>query len=245
MTKEQKQKQKVADQKADEAEQAYQVICDQAKVHEDEIAKLHDEIMNIGGQKLKDKKEMRDGAKATVEKRQKEVQKKQIDAEKAQKDAAKAEELVKKAEESLDATNKTILVMEQERQEIDKQATEGLEKFQQTRETFDGKEAAKKEVVDKREALADKMKDAKKSEVDAMAELENKKKELHDADLQVTSHSKSLTKMRKEFEILPIGMLTEGFDIAEEDGLSAIKNELDETVLATLDANSIQTRILQ
>merc|ERR1719301_179077 len=89
------------------------------------------------------------------------------------------------------------------------------------------------------------MKDAKKQEVDALAELENKKKELNDADAQVTAHSKNLAKMRKEYEILPIGLLTEGFDIAEEDGLSAIKNELDETVLASLDANAIQTKILQ
>merc|ERR1719487_1234350 len=89
------------------------------------------------------------------------------------------------------------------------------------------------------------MKDAKKQEVDALAELENKKKELNDADAQVTSHSKNLAKMRKEYEILPIGLLTEGFDIAEEDGLSAIKGDLDETVLASLDANAIQTRILQ
>merc|ERR1719252_468889 len=40
-------------------------------------------------------------------------------------------------------------------------------------------------------------------------------------------------------------MLTEGFDIAEEDGLSAIKGDLDETVLASLDANAIQTKISQ
>merc|ERR1719238_267611 len=99
--------------------------------------------MNIGGQKLKDKKELRDGAKATVEKRQKEVQKNQ-------KDAAKAEELVKKAEESLDATNKTILVMEQERQEIDQQAADVLEKFQATREMADEKEAKTNEVKAKR-----------------------------------------------------------------------------------------------
>merc|ERR1719235_1173324 len=40
-------------------------------------------------------------------------------------------------------------------------------------------------------------------------------------------------------------MLTEGFDIAEEDGLSAIKSDLEDTVLAAFDANSIATRILQ
>merc|ERR1719359_1930366 len=40
-------------------------------------------------------------------------------------------------------------------------------------------------------------------------------------------------------------MLTEGFDIEEEDGLSAIKADLTEEVLGSLDANGIQTRILQ
>merc|ERR1719247_1720451 len=80
--------------------------------------------MNIGGQKLKDKKEAAAGAKAKVEKLSKEVQQKQINAEKALKDAAKAEEAIKKAEESLDQTTKTILVMEKERQEIDQQAAD-------------------------------------------------------------------------------------------------------------------------
>merc|ERR1719506_1068457 len=93
--------------------------------------------------------------------------------------------------------------------------------------------------------MADGMKEAKKKEIDALSELENKKKELNDADAQVTAHSKSLAKMRKEFELLPIKMLTEGFDITEEDGLSAIKSDLEDTVLAAFDANSIQTRILQ
>merc|ERR1719178_113400 len=121
MTKEQKDKQKIADKKAEQAEKEHQDICDQAKKFEDAIAALHDEIMNIGGQKLKDKKEAATNAKAKVEKLSKEVQKKQIDAEKALKDAAKAEEAVTKAQDSLDATNKTILVMEQERQKIDQE----------------------------------------------------------------------------------------------------------------------------
>merc|ERR1719235_2329066 len=245
MTKDQKEKQKAAEKKAEKAEKEYQVICDQAKKFEDAILMLHEEIMNIGGQKLKDKKEAASNAKAKVDKLSKEVQLKQIQAEKALKDAAKAEEAIKKAEDSLDQTNKTILIMEQERQEIDQQAAEVLEKFQGTRTLSEQKEAEKKEVEDKRQALADNMKDAKKLEVDALAALENKKKELNDADAQVTAHSKNLAKMRKEYEILPIGLLTEGFDIAEEDGFSAIKGELDETVLTTLDANAIQTKILQ
>merc|ERR1719443_171343 len=110
--------------------------------------------MNIGGQKLRDRKEAASNSKAKVEKLSKEVEKKKIEAEKALKDAAKAEEAIKKADESLDQTNKTILVMEQERQEIDQQAADVLEKFQNTRTTCEEKEAEKKEVEDKREALA-------------------------------------------------------------------------------------------
>merc|ERR1740138_1171960 len=68
MTKDQKEKQKAADKKAEQAEKEYQAICDDAKKYEDEIARLHDEIMNIGGQKLKDKKEAATTAKAKVEK---------------------------------------------------------------------------------------------------------------------------------------------------------------------------------
>jgi structural maintenance of chromosome 4 len=245
MTKDQKEKQKAADKKAEQAEKEYQAICDDAKKYEDEIARLHDEIMNIGGQKLKDKKEAATTAKAKVEKLSKEVAKKQIEADKAKNDAVKAEEAIVKADDALDATNKTILVMEQERQQIDQQAADVLEKFQATRGVLDEKEAAYKELDEKRNTMADGMKEAKKKEIDALSELENKKKELNDADAQVTTHSKSLTKMRKEYELLPINMLTEGFDIAEEDGLSAIKNELDEEILAAFDANSIQTKILQ
>merc|ERR1719460_2194289 len=98
MTKDQKEKQKAADKKAEQAEKEYQVICDQAKTYEDAIAMLHEEIMNIGGQKLKDKKEAAATGKAKVEKLSKEVQQKQIQVEKALKDAKTPSKTPKKKE---------------------------------------------------------------------------------------------------------------------------------------------------
>merc|ERR1719199_1668422 len=113
---------KGAQKTVDKAMQELEAIAGGAKVHEDKIAELHQEIINAGGWQLKKKKEDVEKGKQQVEQIQKALAKNRVDAESARKNAEKVKKLAEKAMEEFDAAQKSILALEEKRKDLDDKA---------------------------------------------------------------------------------------------------------------------------
>merc|ERR1719199_151316 len=216
---------KGAQKKVDKAMQELEAIAGGAKVHEDKIAELHQEIINAGGWQLKKKKEDVEKGKQQVEQIQKALAKNRVDAESARKNA-------EKAMEEFDAAQKSILALEKKREELDEKATAVLGEFQRTRDVLAEHEAQNQGVRDRVAELEAKLKEVKKAELEVQADLEKREKALKDAEKMVIERGKYLSAARKEFKGLQIDLLSEELEF--EDGICAVKEEVPVEVLVTL-----------
>merc|ERR1719331_2896876 len=219
---------KGAQKKVDKAMQELEAIAGGAKVHEDKIAELHQEIINAGGWQLKKKKEDVEKGKQQVEQIQKALAKNRVDAESARKNAEKVKKLAEKAMEEFDAAQKSILALEKKREELDEKATAVLGEFQRTRDVLAEHEAQNQGVRDRVAELEAKLKEVKKAELEVQADLEKREKALKDAEKMVIERGKYLSAARKEFE----------------GGICAVKEEVPVEVLVTLSPKDIEAKML-
>merc|ERR1719379_338419 len=211
---------KGAQKKVDKAMQELEAIAGGAKVHEDKIAELHQEIINAGGWQLKKKKEDVEKGKQQVEQIQKALAKNRVDAESARKNADK----------------------EKKREELDEKATAVLAEFQRTRDVLAEHEAQNQGVRDRVAELEAKLKEVKKAELEVQADLEKREKALKDAEKMVIERGKYLNAARKEFKGLQIDLLSEELEF--EDGICAVKEEVPVEVLVTLSPKDIEAKML-
>merc|ERR1719331_1910826 len=211
---------KGAQKKVDKAMQELEAIAGGAKVHEDKIAELHQEIINAGGWQLKKKKEDVEKGKQQVEQIQKALAKNRVDAESARKNAEK----------------------EKKREELDEKATAVLGEFQRTRDVLAEHEAQNQGVRDRVAELEAKLKEVKKAELEVQADLEKREKALKDAEKMVIERGKYLRAARKEFKGLQIDLLSEELEF--EDGICAVKEEVPVEVLVTLSPKDIEAKML-
>merc|ERR1719331_3697450 len=221
---------KGAQKKVDKAMEQLEGIAQGAKVHEDKIAELHQEIINAGGWQLKKKKEDVEKGKQQVEQIQKALAKNRVDAESARKNAEKVKKLAEKAMEEFDAAQKSILALEKKREELDEKATAVLGEFQRTRDVLAEHEAQNQGVRDR------------VAELEVQADLEKREKALKDAEKMVIERGKYLSAARKEFKGLQIDLLSEELEF--EDGICAVKEEVSVEVLVTLSPKDIEAKML-
>merc|ERR1719353_1650790 len=233
---------KGAQKKVDKAMEELEGIAQGAKVHEDKIAELHQEIVNAGGWQLKKKKEDVEKGKQQVEQIQKALAKNRVDAESARKNAEKVKKLAEKAMEEFDAAQKSILALEKKREELDEKATAVLGEFQRTRDVLAEHEAQNQGVRDRVAELEAKLKEVKKAELEVQADLEKREKALKDAEKMVIERGKYLSAARKEFKGLQIDLLSEELEF--EDGICAVKEEVPVEVLVTLSPKDIEAKML-
>merc|ERR1719353_2811382 len=219
-----------------------EAIAGGAKVHEDKIAELHQEIINAGGWQLKKKKEDVEKGKQQVEQIQKALAKNRVDAESARKNAEKVKKLAEKAMEEFDAAQKSILALEKKREELDEKATAVLGEFQRTRDVLAEHEAQNQGVRDRVAEPEAKLKEVKKAELEVQADLEKREKALKDAEKMVIERGKYLSAARKEFKGLQIDLLSEELEF--EDGICAVKEEVPVEVLVTLSPKDIEAKML-
>jgi structural maintenance of chromosome 4 len=233
---------KGAQKKVDKAMQELEAIAGGAKVHEDKIAELHQEIINAGGWQLKKKKEDVEKGKQQVEQIQKALAKNRVDAESARKNAEKVKMLAKKAMEEFDAAEKSILALKKKRDELDEKATAVLAEFQRTRDVLAAHETENQGVRDRVAELEGKLKEVKKAELEVQADLEKREKALKDAEKMVIERGKYLSAARKEFKGLQIDLLSE--ELEWDDGICALKEEVPVEVLVTLHPKDIEAKML-
>mmetsp|Transcript_13427 Transcript_13427/g.38169 ORF Transcript_13427/g.38169 Transcript_13427/m.38169 type:complete len:1387 (+) Transcript_13427:62-4222(+) len=182
---------------------------------EEDVRELHSQIMNIGGDELKQAKANLEAAVKKCEDMRRNIKKALLDADNMVKNAKKAEEKAAKALEEYGATEKVLVVLREEHAKLDDKAEAVLNAYNELKEAL----AQEDEVLTKLRAKRDEVISAasalKSQEVDLVNEMEEKTRTLRELYAKISAWGTKLQDARKEFQQLPLDILS---DLREADG---------------------------
>jgi len=176
---------------------------------EEEVRELHNQIMNIGGDELRQaKSKLEDSAKKCEEMRR-QIKKAALDVENMIKNSRKAEASAKHAEEEFVTTEKTLATLKEEHAKLDDKAEAVLNSYNKLKEALVDKDQTLTKLRAKRDEVIQAASALKSQEVDLVNELEEKKALLRDLLGRITAWGHKLKEARSEYKQLPLDILEE------------------------------------
>merc|ERR1740121_539209 len=233
----------------------------QGKHHavEEEVRDLHNQIMNIGGDELKNGKAKLEEVTKQCEDARRAVKKAVLDAENMMKNSKKAEANAEKALQDRAATEKALAALKEEHAKLDDKAEAVLNSHNQLKEQLAEKDQILNSLRGRRDEIIKEASALKNSEVDLVNEIEEKTRALKEVYSRIAAWGAKLEEARKEYEQLPLTILRElraakaaaAKDDAEGLGdrqqqlaMTAITTELPEEALAEVVRADVEARSL-
>merc|ERR1740121_1412268 len=181
----------------------------QGKHHavEEEVRDLHNQIMNIGGDELKNGKAKLEEVTKQCEDARRAVKKAVLDAENMMKNSKKAEANAEKALQDRAATEKALAALKEEHAKLDDKAEAVLNSHNQLKEGLAEKDQILTQLRGRRDEIIKEASALKNSEVDLVNEIEEKTRALKEVYSRIAAWGAKLEEARKEYKELPLDLL--------------------------------------
>jgi len=224
-------------------------IMQEHQAVEDEVRELHDQIMNIGGDELKQAKAKVEECTKKCEDMRRNVKKALLDADSMVKNSKKAEANAKAALEEHKAVEKALKKLREEHAKLDDKAEKVLNAYNKLKEKLTEKDEILSKLRDARDEVIQKATNLKSQEVDLVNEMEVKTRTLRELHARINAWTHGLKEARQEYGQLPLDLLKElraearsnpGQALAEK----SISQELSEKELEQVDSKEIEARIM-
>eukprot|EP00442_Polarella_glacialis_P051545 CAMPEP_0115144160 /NCGR_PEP_ID=MMETSP0227-20121206/61262_1 /TAXON_ID=89957 /ORGANISM="Polarella glacialis, Strain CCMP 1383" /LENGTH=1421 /DNA_ID=CAMNT_0002553249 /DNA_START=158 /DNA_END=4423 /DNA_ORIENTATION=- len=224
-----KQLEKLIESRSDELN----TIMQEHQAVEEEVRKLHDQIMNIGGDELKQAKAKLEESTKKCEDMRRNIKKALLDADNMVKNSKKAEasakvavdehktcekalETLRKEHAKLDdkaeqykTCEKALETLRNEHAKLDDKAEQVLNAYNKLKDTLAEKDEVLTALRGKRDEVIQKANSLKSQEVDLVNEMEVKTRTLRELYGRITAWSNKLQEARKEYAQLPLDLLAE------------------------------------
>merc|ERR1719329_326296 len=223
---------------------------------EEQVRALHDQIMNIGGDELKNAKTNLDETTARCDEMRMAIKKAVLDAETMEKNSKKALENVKLTAEQYKATEKVLKKLEKEHKALETEAADVLERYTEAQKQYADMDQVLCQLKEKRDLVMEAASACKRQEVDMVNEMEEKTRTLQQIHARIASWAAKLKDSRREYQELPLDLLAEIRAEQEDEmpqdrkealalGQRAIKENLSEQDLAKVNRPDAHARMLQ
>eukprot|EP00929_Paragymnodinium_shiwhaense_P029191 TRINITY_DN16790_c0_g1_i1.p1 TRINITY_DN16790_c0_g1~~TRINITY_DN16790_c0_g1_i1.p1 ORF type:complete len:1458 (+),score=653.66 TRINITY_DN16790_c0_g1_i1:138-4511(+) len=233
---------------------------------ETEVRNLHEQIMNIGGEELREAKAKVEEATKKCEDMRRFMKKALLDVENMAKAAKKAEAAAKAAHAELATTEKALAKLKEEHAKIDDKAEAVLEAYNALKEKLTEHDGLLSGLRTKRDQVMHEASALKSQEVDLVNEMEEKTRVLKELYNRIQAWGAKLTEARAEYKQLPLDILADlrkqakkkptSEDAGEEEeedetevkeeetmGQKAIRTELDEPELKKVKRSEVDARL--
>jgi structural maintenance of chromosome 4 len=224
---------------------------------EEQVRALHDQIMNIGGDELRNAKNNFDETTQKCEELRLAIKKAVLDADTMEKNSKKALANVKASAEQYKATEKVLAKLKKEHEALEAEAAEVLERYTDAQKQYADMDQILCELKQKRDQVMENASACKRQEVDLVNEMEEKTRNLQQIHARIASWAAKLQDSRREYKELPLDLLAEiraeQAQEAEADGREfrptlsqkAIKENLNEEELQQVNRPDAHARMLQ
>ncbi|CAE8733255.1 unnamed protein product, partial [Polarella glacialis] len=200
-----KQLEKLIESRSDELN----TIMQEHQAVEEEVRKLHDQIMNIGGDELKQAKAKLEESTKKCEDMRRNIKKALLDADNMVKNSKKAEASAKVAVDEHKTCEKALETLRNEHAKLDDKAEQVLNAYNKLKDTLAEKDEVLTALRGKRDEVIQKASSLKSQEVDLVNEMEVKTRTLRELYGRITAWSNKLQEARKEYAQLPLDLLAE------------------------------------
>jgi structural maintenance of chromosome 4 len=230
----------------------------QTKHHavEEEVRELHNQIMNIGGDELRDAKEAVADTSRKCEELRRLIKSASLNIENFQNNAKKAEANAKNARNEYAITEKALAKLKEEHSKLDDKAEKVLNSYNKLKTELAEKDVILVQLRQKRDEVINQANALKSQEVDLVTEMEERTKTTQKARAECTKWGNQLVEARKEYCELPHDILNdlrrmslEGADDADANEFAdlarkAITTDLSEDELKLVARDSLDARLL-
>jgi len=229
-------------------------IQNQHQAVEEEVRDLHNQIMNIGGDELKNAKAKVEESTKKCEDMRRHIKKSYLDADNMVKNSKKAEANAKTAVKDQATTEKALTNLRAEHASLDDKAESVLKSYNQLKDTLSQKDQLLTTLRAKRDEVIASAKTLKNQEVDLVNEMEEKTRFLRELYARITAWANKLQEARKEYQTLPLDLLAElrtaqaeqgdANDLGQALARRAVKTDLPEEELQTVVRADCDARML-
>ena len=148
----------------------------QTKHHQvdEQVRELHAQIMNIGGDELKEAKDAVDESNKKCEELRRLIKSASLNIENFQKNSKKAEANAKKAKDEYAITEKMLTNLKAEHAKLDDKAERVLESYNKLKKELEDKDKVLVELRQKRDAVINHANALKSQEVDLVTKMEER-----------------------------------------------------------------------
>lgn len=240
-----KQLEKLIESRSDELKN----IMEQHQAVEEQVRELHNQIMNLGGDEMKQAKAKLEECTKKCEDLRRQCKKALLDADNMVKNSKKAEANAKTAKEEHKAAEKTLKKLKEEHAALDDKAEVVLNEYNKLKESLSQKDVVLTDLREKRDEVIKKASALKSQEVDLVNEMEEKTRTLRDLHSRIAGWTNKLQEAKKDYAQLPLDFLKElreqeaSVSKLEEISRKAISQELSEKELAKVSAEDVEERM--
>jgi len=223
-------------------------------VVEEEIRELHNQIMNIGGDELRDAKEAVSENKIKCLELRRLIKSASLNIENLQKNAKKAEANAKNARDEYKMTEKTLANLKEEHSKLDDKAEKVLNSYNKLKNELREKDMILVQLRQTRDEVINRANALKSQEVDLVTEMEERTKTTQKARSECTKWGNQLLEARKEYSELPHDILDDlrgsnaGVDSDANEfaelARKAIASDLTKAEMRSVVRNSLDARLL-
>lgn len=184
-------------------------IMQEHQAVEEEVRELHNQIMNIGGEELKNTKAKLEDSTKKCEDMRRNNKKALLDVDNMVKNSKKAEVNAQSAVDEHKSTEKALKGLREEHAKLDDKAEQVLNSYNKLKETLAEKDQVLTLLRNKRDEVIQKASTLKSQEVDLVNEMEVKTRTLRELYGRITAWGNKLQEARKEYAQLPLDLLAE------------------------------------
>jgi structural maintenance of chromosome 4 len=181
----------------------------QTKHHQvdEQVRELHAQIMNIGGDELKEAKDAVDESNKKCEELRRLIKSASLNIENFQKNSKKAEANAKKSKDEYAITEKMLTNLKEEHAKLDDKAERVLESYNKLKKELEDKDKVLVELRQKRDAVINHANALKSQEVDLVTKMEERTNATQKKRAECTKWGNQLVESRKEHGELPHDIL--------------------------------------
>eukprot|EP00435_Cladocopium_sp_Y103_P033627 s1533_g8.t1 len=240
-----KQLEKLIESRSDELKN----IMEKHQAVEEEVRDLHNQIMNLGGDEMKQAKAKLEECTKKCEDLRRQCKKALLDADNMVKNSKKAEANAKQAKEEHKAAEKALKKLKDEHAKLDDKAEVVLNEYNKLKDSLSEKDAVLNDLRERRDEVIKKASALKSQEVDLVNEMEVKTRTLRELHGRIAAWTNKLQEARKDYAQLPLDFLKElreqeaSVSKLEEMSRKAISEELSEKELTKVSAEDVEERM--
>lgn len=240
-----KQLEKLIESRSDELKN----IMEKHQAVEEEVKDLHNQIMNLGGDEMKQAKAKLEECTKKCEDLRRQCKKALLDADNMVKNSKKAEANAKQAKEEHKAAEKALKKLKDEHAKLDDKAEVVLTEYNKLKDSLSEKDALLNDLRERRDEVIQKASALKSQEVDLVNEMEVKTRTLRELHGRIAAWTNKLQEARKDYAQLPLDFLKElreqeaSVSKLEEMSRKAITVELSEKELNKVSAEDVEERM--